>query len=330
MSGRALVTGGLGFIGSAFVRALAADGQAVLNVDAGTYAGDERRLAEVDPGLVETVRMDIADPGLAEVVRAERPPLLVHFAAETHVTRSEEAAETFFRTNVDGTRGVLDAAVAAGVERVVHISTDEVYGPCPADPFREDQKLPGEGLATSAYARSKAVADDLARSYAGRLAVVIARPTNCIGPWQHPEKAVPRWATRALRGERLPVWGDGQQVRDWMFVDDAVSGLRALVERGEPGAAYNLGPAGEAVPNVEIARMVARAAGVGSDAVYLSAYDRPQHDRRYAVSTERVAALGWSATRTVAEAVAETVAWYRDHTEWWQTLVPEAERLYAD
>ncbi len=330
MSGRVLVTGGLGFIGSAFVRALAADGQAVLNVDAGTYAGDERRLAEVGPGLVETVRMDVSDPGLAELVRAERPPLLVHFAAETHVTRSEDAGETFFRTNVDGTRVVLDAAVAAGVERVVHISTDEVYGPCPSDPFREDQKLPGEGLATSAYARSKAVADDLARSYADRLAVVIARPTNCIGPWQHPEKAVPRWATRALRGERLPVWGDGLQVRDWMFVDDAVSGLRALAARGEPGTAYNLGPAGEAVPNVEIARMVARAAGAGEDAVYLSAYDRPQHDRRYAVSTERVAALGWAATRTVAEAVAETVAWYRDHAEWWQTLVPEAERLYAD
>jgi dTDP-glucose 4,6-dehydratase len=263
-------------------------------------------------------------------VRAERPPLLVHFAAETHVTRSEGAAETFFRTNVDGTRAVLHAALAAGVERVVHISTDEVYGPCPADPFREDQKLPGEGLATSAYARSKAVADDLARSYADRLAVVIARPTNCIGPWQHPEKAVPRWATRALRGERLPVWGDGQQVRDWMFVDDAVSGLRVLAERGEPGTAYNLGPAGEAVPNVEIARMVARAAGAGSDAVYLSSYDRPQHDRRYAVSTGRVAALGWAATRTAGDAVAETVAWYRDHAEWWQTLVPEAERLYAD
>jgi dTDP-glucose 4,6-dehydratase len=330
VSGRVLVTGGLGFIGSAFVRALAADGQAVLNVDAGTYAGDERRLAGVDPDMVQTLRMDIADAGLAEVVRAERPPLLVHFAAETHVTRSEGAGETFFRTNVDGTRAVLDAALAAGVERVVHISTDEVYGPCPAEPFREDQKLPGEGLATSAYARSKAVADDLARSYADRLAVVIARPTNCIGPWQHPEKAVPRWATRALRGERLPVWGDGQQVRDWMFVDDAVSGLRVLAERGESGTAYNLGPAGEAVPNVEIARMVARAAGAGSDAVYLSAYDRPQHDRRYAVSTGRVAALGWAATRTVGDAVAETVSWYRDHAEWWQTLVPEAERLYAD
>ncbi len=328
MSGRVLVTGGLGFIGSAFVRALAADGESVLNVDADTYAGDPRRLAGA--GRVETVRMDVADPALAAVVRAERPPLLVHFAAETHVTRSEDAGETFFRTNVDGTRSVLDAALAAGVERVVHISTDEVYGPCPAEPFREDQKLPGEGLATSAYARSKAVADDLAASYADRLAVVIARPTNCIGPWQHPEKAVPRWATRALRGERLPVWGDGRQIRDWMFVDDAVSGLRALAERGAPGTAYNLGPAGEAVPNVEIARMVARAAGAAEDAVYLSAYDRPQHDRRYAVSTERVAALGWAATRTVAEAVAETVAWYRDHADWWQTLVPEAERLYAD
>jgi len=330
VSGRVVVTGGLGFIGSAFVRALAADGQTVLNVDAATYAGDARRLAEVGPGLAETVRMDVTAGDLGELVRAERPPLLVHFAAETHVTRSEGDGDTFFRTNVDGTRNVLDAAVAAGVERVVHISTDEIYGPCPADPFREDQKLPGEGLATSAYARSKALADDLARSYADRLAVVIARPTNCIGPWQHPEKAIPRWTTRALRGERLPVWGDGLQIRDWMFVDDAVSGLRVLAERGEPGTAYNLGPAGEAVPNIEIARMVARAAGAGEDAVYLSAYDRPQHDRRYAVSTERVAALGWAATRTVQDAVAETVAWYRDHAGWWQTLVPEAERLYAD
>jgi dTDP-glucose 4,6-dehydratase len=330
VSGRVLVTGGLGFIGSAFVRALAADGHAVLNVDAGTYAGDERRLAEVAAGLVETVRMDVCSDELAGLVAEERPPLVVHFAAETHVTRSEDDGDTFFRTNVDGTRRLLDAALAAGVERVVHISTDEVYGPCPADPFREDQKLPGEGLATSAYARSKAVADDVARSYVDLLPVVIARPTNCVGPWQHPEKAVPRWATRALRGERLPVWGDGGQIRDWMFVDDAVSGLRVLAERGEPGTAYNLGPAGEPVPNVEIARMVARAAGAGEDAVYLSAYDRPQHDRRYAVSTDRVAALGWSATRTVADAVAETVAWYRDHPDWWRTLVPEAERLYAD
>jgi dTDP-D-glucose 4,6-dehydratase len=229
VSGRVLVTGGLGFIGSAFVRALAADGRRVLNVDLDTYAGDERRIAGVGEGMVETVRLDVASPELAGVVREERPALVVHFAAESHVTRSEDAPEVFFHANVEGTRVVLDAAEAAGC-RVLHMSTDEVYGPCPADPFREEDKLPGEGLATSAYARSKALADDLARSYAERVDVVVARPTNCIGPWQHPEKAVPRWATRALRGERLPVWGDGEQVRDWMFVEDAVS-ARGLQRR---------------------------------------------------------------------------------------------------
>jgi dTDP-glucose 4,6-dehydratase len=329
VSGRVLVTGGLGFIGSAFVRALAADGERVLNVDLDTYAGDERRIAGIAGGLVETVRLDVASPELPDVVRGEQPSLVVHFAAESHVTRSEDAPEVFFHANVEGTRVVLDAAEAAGC-RVLHMSTDEVYGPCPGDPFREEDKLPGEGLATSAYARSKALADDLARSYADRVDVVVARPTNCIGPWQHPEKAVPRWATRALRGERLPVWGDGAQVRDWMFVEDAVSALRLLAERGERGEVYNVGPQAEGVPNVEIARAVARAAGQDEDTVYLSHYDRPQHDRRYAVATDRIAALGWRASRSLEAAIADTVAWYRAHEAWWSTLVPDAEKLYAD
>jgi dTDP-glucose 4,6-dehydratase len=329
VSGPVLVTGGLGFIGSAFVRALAADGEAVLNADLDTYAGDERRIAGAGE-LVETVRLDVASPELEELVRAEQPSLVVHFAAESHVTRSEDAPEVFFHANVAGTRAVLDAAAALGSCRVVHMSTDEVYGPCPADPFREDEKLPGEGLATSAYARSKALADDLALSYADRVDVVVARPTNCIGPWQHPEKAVPRWATRALRGERLPVWGDGGQVRDWMFVDDAVSALRLLAERGERGEVYNVGPQAEGVPNVEIARAVARAAGRDDGCVYLSHYDRPQHDRRYAVATDRIAGLGWRASRSLEATIAETVEWYREHEAWWSTLVPDAEKLYAD
>jgi len=329
VSGRVLVTGGLGFIGSAFVRALAADGRRVLNVDLDTYAGDERRIAGVGDGMVETMRLDVASPELAGVVREERPALVVHFAAESHVTRSEDAPEVFFHANVDGTRVVLDAAEAAGC-RVLHMSTDEVYGPCPADPFREEDKLPGEGLATSAYARSKALADDLARSYAERVDVVVARPTNCIGPWQHPEKAVPRWATRALRGERLPVWGDGEQVRDWMFVEDAVSALRLLAERGERGEVYNVGPQAEGVPNVEIARAIARSAGQDEASVYLSHYDRPQHDRRYAVATDRIAGLGWHASRSLEAAIAETVEWYRENEAWWSPLVPDAEQLYAD
>jgi dTDP-glucose 4,6-dehydratase len=330
VSGRVFVTGGLGFIGSAYVRALAAAGERVLNLDLGTYAGDPRRIEEAPEGRVETVRMDVASPELGAVMAAERPRLVVHFAAESHVTRSEAASDEFFHTNVEGTRRVLEAAAAAGCPRVLHMSTDEVYGPCPDRPFREQEKLPGEGLATSAYARSKAVADDLALAFADRVEVVVARPTNCIGAWQHPEKAVPRWATRALRGERLPVWGGGAQVRDWMSVEDAVAALHLLVERGESGQAYNVGPAAEGVPNLEIARMVAAAAGREPEAVYLSHYDRPLHDRRYAVDTARIAALGWRPARNLAEAVAETVEWYRRHEDWWAPLVPDAEALYAD
>ena len=330
MSGRVVVTGGLGFIGSELVRAICGDGGRVLNIDLDTYAGDSRRLGELPADAVETVVMDVGDPALTGVIAAERPPVVFHLAAETHVTRSEGAADVFFRANVEGTRRVLEAALAAGVPRVLHMSTDEVYGPCPAEPFREDQKLPGEGDASSAYARSKAVADDLAVCFSDRLDVVVARPTNCIGPWQHPEKAVPRWITRALRGQRLPVWGDGMQVRDWMYVADAVAGLRLLAERGERGGVYNVGPVGGGTPNLEIARTVARAAGLDDDAVYLSHYDRPQHDRRYAVDTSRIAALGWTPGWTVPQALTDTVAWYRAHEAWWKTLVDDAEALYAD
>jgi dTDP-glucose 4,6-dehydratase len=166
VSGRLLVTGGSGFIGSAFVRAVTADGARVANLDAGTYAADERRLAQTPAGAVETVRADIREDRLSELVAREQPAAIVHFAAESHVTRSETAADEFFAVNVEGTRRVLEAALAAGVPRVLHVSTDEVYGPCPGAPFREQDKLAGEGLATSAYARSKALADDLALEYA--------------------------------------------------------------------------------------------------------------------------------------------------------------------
>ena len=144
--------------------------------------------------------MDVASQSFVDLVRRWRPSRIVHFAAESHVTRSERDGDRFFHSNVEGTRRVLEAAEATGVDLVVHISTDEVYGPCPAAPFAEEDKAPGEGRATSAYARSKALADDLARSFAARVPVIVVRPTNCFGPWQHPEKAVPRWVVRALLG----------------------------------------------------------------------------------------------------------------------------------
>ena len=322
------MTGGLGFIGSEFVRRAAARGSTVANVDLDTYAGDVRRLEGI--GGVETVSMDVADPRLGEIVASFRPDVVVHFAAETHVTRSEMDREVFYRSNVDGTRNLLEAAARSDARVVVHVSTDEVYGPCLGTPFKEDDKEPGEGAATSAYARSKALADDVAVSYFERAPVVVVRPTNCFGPWQHPEKAVPRWVVRTLKGERLPVWGDGGQVRDWMAVEDACAAIELVIEREAIGAVYNVAPEGSQRSNVEIARAIAQAGGRSDEAVYLTAYDRPDHDRRYAVDASKLRALGWTPLADLEKKLSETLDWYRVNREWWEPLVADAEALYAD
>lgn len=320
-----LVTGGLGFIGSAFLRNVAPRLE-IHNVDAMTYAADERRLGGLS---VETTKMDVADPSFVELVGLWRPDAIVHFAAETHVTRSEVDQDGFFRSNIDGTRNVMEAARAVDVGTVVHVSTDEVYGPALDHPFTEDEKRPGEGRATSAYARSKAVADDLALTFGADLRVVVVRPTNCFGPWQHPEKAVPRWTTRALAGDRLPVWGDGLYVRDWMFVEDACRAIELLLD-SDVGGVYNIGPENEAISNIEIARMIAEAAGAPADAVYLTEYDRPDHDRRYSVDTTKIRSLGWAPEVGVRAGIEMTVEWYRANRSWWEGLVESAEALYAD
>jgi dTDP-glucose 4,6-dehydratase len=329
VASRLLVSGGLGFIGSEFIRRAAARGERTVNVDACTYAGDPRRLAGV-AGAVETVRADVTDQAFTDIIARSRPSVIVHFAAESHVTRSESAPERFFHTNVEGTRRVLDAAEQAGTELVVHVSTDEVYGPCTAQPFREQDKLEGEGAATSAYARSKALADDLALSRSHRLGVIVARPSNCFGQWQHPEKAIARWAVRALRGRSLPVWGGGGQVRDWMHVEDLCAALDVLIEHGARGQAYNISPDGSPRSNLDVARLVAAAAGREDDAVVLSDYDRPGHDVRYAIDASQVRALGWSCRHDLEVALERTVSWYRDHPEWWAQLEREAEAIYRD
>jgi dTDP-glucose 4,6-dehydratase len=325
-----LVTGGLGFIGSAFVRHIADRAGHITNVDLGTYAADSRRLAELPAERVRTASIDVAADAVVDLFSHERPDVVVHFAAETHVTRSESHAHRFWHSNVDGTRKVLDACDRAGVSKFVHVSTDEIYGPCGGPPFRERDKAPGEGFATSAYARSKAVADDLVLERAHRVPAIVARPTNCFGPWQHPEKAIPRWATRALAGSRVPVWGDGKQVRDWMHVQDVCEAIELLVDRGLAGSAYNIAPEGDQHTNLDIARAVARAAGADESLVYLTAYDRPQHDRRYAIDSSKIRSLGWRPQRTLDEAVTDTVEWYAAHREWWKPLAADAEGLYFD
>lgn len=324
---RVAVTGGYGFIGSAVVRSLRAAGSEVVNVDALTYAASVDRLSGTDG--VHQVRLDVRDETLRDVFASFAPQVVVHLAAETHVTRSEKDPDSFFTVNVEGTRNVLGAARLAGA-LVLHVSTDEVYGPSAGLPFKETEKLSAEGAATSPYARSKALADDLAVAAAAEQGVIVARLTNCFGPWQHPEKAIPRWITRALLGNPLPVWGDGRYVRDWMFVDDAVRGILMLLEHGQSGEVYNLGPGDSSITNLEIARSIAQLAGAEPDRVTLTEYDRPQHDRMYAVNVDKSCSLGWDRGRDLREGLRVTVHWFRNNEAWWRPLLAESEALYAD
>jgi dTDP-glucose 4,6-dehydratase len=328
-----LVTGGAGFLGSHFVRRALAGGAAlVVNFDKLSYAGDVRRLDDVsaDPRY-RFVQGDVAsEPDVAAAIDAQRPHVVAHYAAETHVTRSESAPELFHRTNVEGTRIMLEACAAGGVERFVHISTDEVYGPIPRGAFREEDKPEGEGSATSPYARSKALGDDLARGFGGRLPVVVVRPTNAFGSHQFPEKAFPRWVVRALRGQPLPVWGDGMYVRQWLHALDFAEAVTLAAEAGEPGSVYNVGPRHDPeITNIDLARWLLASLGLPEDRIVMTAYDRPDHDRRYCVDATRISALGWR-PGDVWEQLAATVAWYRDNAAWWEPHLAVAESIYAD
>lgn len=327
-----LVTGGAGFLGSHFIRSALDGSTQLLNVDALTYAGDLARLDDVaaDPNY-RFSNTDIRDgSSINEVVGEYAPEAIVHYAAETHVTRSETDPAGFYRTNVEGTRNLLESALAAGVGRFVHISTDEVYGSILEGSFKEGDKEHGKGSATSAYAESKALADDLVLSYSDRIDVVVARPTNAFGPWQFPEKAFPRWVTRALRGEPILVWGDGLYVRQWLFAEDFAAAIGILLEDGAPGQAYNVGPEHQPeITNLNLAKWLVGYLGLDEDRIQMTAYDRPDHDRRYAVYPGKIQELGWE-PGDVWQQFADTVDWYRDNQQWWMSHVAEAESIYTD
>jgi dTDP-glucose 4,6-dehydratase len=328
-----VVTGAAGFIGSNFARAWFRDRGGRLGLlDSLTYAGSLDRIDHlVHAPDVSFFRIDVCDRDRVRwALEAVGADAVVHFAAESHVTRSESAPERFWRTNVEGTRVVLEEAARAGVGRVVHVSTDEVYGPVVVGAFREEDKEPGTAQASSAYAKSKSAADDLVLQLASVVPVVVVRPTNCFGPWQHPEKALPRWITRALMGRSLPVWGDGRYVRQWLHVDDLSAAIRMVLDMDRPGPVYNIGPRHEAeITNLELARWIGDHLGLPSERVSLTAYDRPGHDRRYAVDPSRIEAAGWQPGDRW-ERFASTVEWYRANTAWWLPLLPDAESLYRD
>lgn len=330
---RVLVTGGMGFIGSNFVRLLLAERPEwrVCNLDLLTYAANPENLAGVveaaeAAGRYRFVRGDVADPEVVSGLLArERFDAVVHFAAESHVDRSIASAAPFVRTNVVGTQVLLDAARAHGVRRFVHVSTDEVYGDLEPNepPFTEETPL----RPSSPYSASKAASDHLVLAYhrTHGMDVVVTRCSNNYGPYQFPEKLIPLMLVNALEGRPLPVYGTGENVRDWIHVEDHCRGVLAALEEGLPGRVYNFGGGSER-RNLDVVREIARAAGAGEELVCFVT-DRPGHDRRYAIDYSRARAeLGWEPARTFEAGLAETVRWYLDHREWWQRVRDGAYR----
>jgi dTDP-glucose 4,6-dehydratase len=313
-----LVTGGAGFIGSAFVRLAVGERAAarVVNVDKLTYAGNLENLAAVDGDpAYRFVKADIADGDAVERVFAEeKPDAVVHFAAESHVDRSILMPDAFVRTNVFGTFTLLEAAKRHGVGRFVHVSTDEVYGSL-EPPLEADENYPLKP--SSPYSASKAGSDLLALSYytTFKLPVVVTRASNNYGPHQFPEKLIPLMISNALEDKNLPIYGDGMQVRDWLYVDDHCRGILSLVTKGRVGEIYNIGGS-RSLPNIEVVKQIL-AATEKPDSLMTYVTDRPGHDRRYALSSEKLESeTGWKPLVGFEEGLAATVKWYRDNREW--------------
>ncbi|MCY3577292.1 MAG: dTDP-glucose 4,6-dehydratase [bacterium] len=314
---RLLVTGGAGFIGSNYVRwLLARTDDHVVVYDALTYAGnrDNLRSLEGDPRMV-FIKGDVCDrDGMTQAMAGCDG--VVHFAAESHVDRSIVGPDEFVRTNCDGTNVVCDTARLLEVGKVVHVSTDEVYGSIEEGSFAETDRLEP----SSPYSASKAGADLIALAYRETfgLPVSVTRTTNNFGPYQHPEKLIPLFTTNLLDGLAVPLYGDGLNVRDWCHVDDNCAAIDVVLRQGQPGEIYNIAGGNELTNRDLTNRLLALC---GRDESFIQPVaDRPGHDRRYSVDAAKIKDLGWSPVRELDEALAATVAWYRDNRWWWEPL----------
>ena len=329
---RLLVTGGAGFIGSNFVHwALRRWPDVhVVNLDALTYAGNLANLAGIEDGDRYTfVRGDIVDSDLLDRIMGTGVDTVINFAAESHVDRSLMSSEPFVRTNVVGTQQLLDASRRHAVGRFLQVSTDEVYGSLGAEGlFTETTPL----SPNSPYSASKAAADLLCRAYHHSFGfpVMISRCSNNYGPYQFPEKVIPLFVTNLFEGRKVPLYGDGLNVRDWIYVEDHCAALGAILEKGTPGEVYNVG-ADRELTNLELTRRIIAACGKDEGFIeYVK--DRPGHDRRYAIDSTKVRTeLGWTPEHSFEEALAQTVQWYQDHEDWWQAIKSgEYQRYYEE
>ncbi len=327
-----LVTGGAGFIGSNLVRfLLEKKTMNVVNVDKLTYAGNLENLSglENESGY-QFILADIADATkMREVFEEHKPDVVMHLAAESHVDRSIEDASPFIKTNVQGTQVLLDCSLKYGLERFVHVSTDEVYGTLsekePA--FTEKHQIDP----SSPYSASKAASDLLVLAYyrTHGLPVVITRSSNNYGPYQFPEKLIPLMIRNAMADESLPVYGDGRNIRDWIHVEDHCKALVDIMEKGTLGEVYNIGGEAE-VRNIEVVKEILRILDKPESLIRF-VKDRPGHDWRYAMDIRKIQnELGWSPTVTFAQGLEETVRWYQENPSWIERVVSGEYREYYD
>lgn len=319
-----LVCGGAGFIGSNFVRIrVKENGDDVVVLDKLTYAGRKENLHDVIDD-VRFVHGAIEDP-VAVADAIEGVDAVVNFAAETHVDRSIAEPDAFVTTNGQGTYVLLEAARKAGV-RYLQVSTDEVYGSIDEGSFTEESPL----QPSSPYSATKTGADLLVLSYFHTygLETLIARGSNNYGPYQYPEKLIPLMVLNALHGDKLPVYGDGMQVRNWLYVTDFGRGIGHALEQGRAGEVYNVGGPDEC-PNIEVVKRIVAATG-NDESLIEYVTDRPGHDRRYSLASEKLRALGWEARVHFAEGLQQTVDWYRDNPWWWETIRSGDYREYYE
>jgi dTDP-glucose 4,6-dehydratase len=313
-----LVTGGAGFIGSSFVKLILGSDRAsqLVNLDKLTYAGNlENLLPVASDSRYRFVHGDICDAKLVNDLVAElKPDVIVHFAAESHVDRSILSPAPVFETNLRGTFTLLEAARLNQTPRFLHVSTDEVYGSIDA-PHEADEHYPLH--ASSPYSASKAGSDLLALSYfiTYKLPVTVTRASNNYGPFQFPEKLIPLMISNAIADQPLPIYGDGMQVRDWLYVDDHCRAILAAIDRGRPGEVYNIGGS-RSLANVEVVKMMLALLGK-PESLMVTVKDRPGHDRRYALSSEKLMReTGWEAQMPFEQGMQATIDWYRANAGW--------------
>ena len=328
---KVLVTGGAGFIGSNFVRLLlsARRDVEIVNLDKLTYAGNPESLADVAiDSRYQFVRGDITDRNVLRELFQRGFDAVVHFAAETHVDRSIEDASPFLNTNIFGTHCLLEAARNFPKVRFIHISTDEVYGSAPAGvAFKEESPFDPR----SPYAASKASAEHFVTAYANTYGIssVILRCTNNFGPFQFPEKLIPLMIANASEDKPLPVYGDGLQERDWLFVEDYCGAITLALEKAKPGSIYNVS-SGVSQPNLKIVRTILQLLGKPESLIQY-VQDRPGHDRRYALDSSRIQReLGWSPLVSFEDGIRKTIQWYRSNSEWLDHARSGEYRNYYD